>query len=53
VVIYRDGAKLGGEGELRSIATVQIREIRYYDAIAATQRFGVDHSGGAIAVTTQ
>jgi len=53
VVIYRDGAKLGGESELRGIATVQIREIRYFDAIAATQRFGVDHSAGAIVITTQ
>ncbi|HEX8244534.1 MAG TPA: hypothetical protein VF541_13600 [Longimicrobium sp.] len=53
VVIYRDGVKLGGEGELRQISTVQIREIRFLDAMQATQHFGLDHAGGAILVTTQ
>jgi len=53
VVVYRDGVKMGGENELRSISTAQIREIRYLDAMAATQRYGMDHAGGAILVTTQ
>src|SRR3954453_14098888 len=53
VVVYRDGVKMGNHSELRSIPTLQIREIRYLDAMAATQRFGMDHSGGAILVTTQ
>jgi hypothetical protein len=53
VVVYRDGVKMGNASELRSISTVQIREIRYLDAMAATQRFGMDHAGGAILVTTQ
>ena len=53
VVVYRDGVKMGNEGELRNISLVQIREIRYLDAMAATQRFGMDHAGGAILVTTQ
>jgi len=53
VVVYRDGVKMGGASELRSISTVQIREIRYLDAMAATQRFGMDHAGGAVLVTTQ
>lgn len=53
VVVYRDGVKMGDGSELRSITIVQVREIRYLDAMAATQRFGMDHSGGAILVTTQ
>ena len=53
VVVYRDGVKMGGASELRSISTVQVREIRYLDAMAATQRFGMDHAGGAILVSTQ
>jgi hypothetical protein len=53
VVVYRDGVKMGGDRELRSISVLQIREIRYLDAMAATQRFGMDHAGGAILVTTQ
>jgi hypothetical protein len=53
VVVYRDGVKMGNDSELRSIPTMQIREIRYLDAMAATQRFGMDHAGGAILVTTQ
>ncbi|HSU17409.1 hypothetical protein [Longimicrobium sp.] len=52
VVVYRDGVRMGGENELRSIATVTIREIRYLDAMAATQQFGTDHGGGAILVAT-
>ncbi len=53
VVVYRDDVKMGGESELRGIARVQIREIRYLDAMAATQRYGMDHAGGAILVSTQ
>ncbi|HEX6751540.1 MAG TPA: hypothetical protein VF092_29880 [Longimicrobium sp.] len=53
VVVYRDDVKMGGESELRGIGKVQIREIRYLDAMAATQRYGMDHAGGAILVSTQ
>ncbi|HEX8906008.1 MAG TPA: hypothetical protein VF771_14260 [Longimicrobiaceae bacterium] len=53
VVVYRDGVKMGGEYELRAISSASIREIRFYDAIAATQLFGVGHDGGAIVVNTQ
>jgi len=53
VVVYRDGMRVGGPGALRDIPVESIREIRYFDAIDATQRWGTDHAAGAIFVTTR
>lgn len=53
VVVYRDGMRVGGPRALLDIPAESIREIRYFDAIDATQRWGTDHAAGAIVVTTR
>lgn len=53
VVVYRDGMRMGGPGVLYDINPESIAEIRYFDAIDATQRWGTDHGAGAIFVTTR
>ncbi|HEV2147686.1 MAG TPA: hypothetical protein VGR37_09820 [Longimicrobiaceae bacterium] len=49
---YQDGAPLGGAESLRRIPRDAIREIQFLDGTVATQRFGTDHSAGAILVHT-
>ena len=52
VVIYYDSNRLGGPGELGSINVRDIRYVQHLDAVAATQRFGVGHTQGAIVVSS-
>jgi hypothetical protein len=52
VQVYLDITRMGGLDQLRSISTQNIVYIRYYDGIAATARWGLDHGGGAILVST-
>lgn len=35
---------------LNSLTAEQVREIRFLDAVAATQRFGTDHGAGALMI---
>ena len=51
VVIYFDATRLGGPAELRNIRVSDIDHVQHYDAVAATQRFGVGHTQGAILVS--
>jgi hypothetical protein len=53
LVVYRDGMRLGGPEALRDVNLESIREMRFYDAIEATQRWGTDHGAGAIYVTSR
>jgi len=53
LVVYRDGMRVGGVSALREINPDSIREIRFYDAIDATQRWGTDHGAGAVFITTR
>lgn len=52
VRVYRDGVSQGGAETLRSMHTADIAEIRFYDAVFATQRWGLDHGAGVIFITT-
>ena len=52
VRVYRDGMSIGGVDVLRSMPTVDIGGIRFYDAASATQRWGTGHAAGVIAITT-
>jgi hypothetical protein len=47
---YLDRQRLGAVSELSSIESAAIKEIRYYDAMAANSRFGTNNSAGAIQV---
>jgi hypothetical protein len=53
VQVYVDEIHLGGAGELRTIRMPSVAVIRHLDGIQATARYGRDHEGGAILVTTR
>lgn len=53
VWVYRDGMRAGGVDRLRNINTVEIQELRYYDGISASQRWGLGHENGVIHVTSR
>ncbi len=54
VIVYVDENRMpNGDDDLRTIEVQRIQYIRHYDPVAATQRFGVGHTEGAIQVSTQ
>jgi hypothetical protein len=53
VVIYLDGTRLGGLEFLRQIMASGIREATFLGGTEAAARYGVDHSAGAILLTTR
>jgi hypothetical protein len=53
VVIYLDGQRLGDVSMLARFTLNGIKEIRFYNASDATQRWGTGHSAGVIEVLTQ
>lgn len=53
VQVYIDDNRLGTVESLRTIATSMIQYIRWYDGIAATGRWGLDHGAGVIYVSTR
>lgn len=52
VQVYLDGVRMGGVDQLRTIDVRPVTYIRYFDGIAATARWGLDHGAGAIYVST-
>lgn len=52
-VVYVDGVKYGGLEQLRSLYSEHVLQIQYLSATNATTRFGMDHGGGAILITTR
>jgi|RhiMetdeSRZDD1v2_1073273.scaffolds.fasta_scaffold67654_2 hypothetical protein len=52
-VVYLDGVRIGGIDALHGIRSANVREIRWLDSRAATQRFGTGHSVGAILILTK
>jgi hypothetical protein len=52
VQVYLDGVRMGGVETLRTIDLRPVTYIRYFDGIAATARWGLDHGAGAIYVST-
>jgi hypothetical protein len=53
VIVYVDDTRMGGVETLRTITTASISYIRYYDGLAATGRWGMDHGQGVIYVSTR
>lgn len=53
IVVYIDGVRAGEPDMLADIATINIEEVRYYDARQAQFKFGVGHVQGAIEVITR
>jgi hypothetical protein len=52
VRVYVDNASFGGVESLRNVDIANIKTIRYFDGVAATARWGIDHGGGVILVMT-
>jgi hypothetical protein len=52
VVVYIDNVKVGPVTELKALGTLDLREIRYLSPRVATDRWGENHAGGVIYVTT-
>lgn len=53
VQVYLDDNRLGTVESLRTISTPMIQYIRWYDGIAATGRWGLDHGAGVVYVSTR
>lgn len=53
VQVYLDDTRLGGVENMRAISVTPVQYIRWYDGIAATGRWGLDHGAGVIYVSTR
>jgi len=52
-VVYVNGVRYGDKESLKSIAALQIEQIRYLPPSEATVKYGSDHSGGAFLIDTK
>ncbi len=53
VLVYLDGYRLGDVGTLRGIEIAAVQYIRYYPPAEASARWGFNHGGGVIYVSTR
>jgi hypothetical protein len=53
VRVYLDDSLVGAPEQLKSISTRSIASMRFFDGVAATQRWGLNHGQGAIVVSTR
>ncbi|MBC7896494.1 MAG: hypothetical protein H7066_13850 [Cytophagaceae bacterium] len=52
IQVYLDNQRMGGLEQLRTISPRTVAQVRRYDGIEATSRWGMDHGAGVIAITT-
>ncbi len=52
-MVYVDEMRFGDLASLRTFSAAQIYRVQYINAADATTRFGSDHLGGAILITTR
>lgn len=53
VVVYIDNIRMGGPENLNRVNSTSVATMEYIDALTAQQRFGLDHTNGAILVDTR
>ena len=53
VQVHLDDVRLGGVETLREIPVIEIAYIQFFDPATASARWGLDHSQGAIYVSTR
>ena len=53
IQVYLDNQRMGGLEQLRSLNPRSVYSVQYFDGIAATARWGLNHGAGAIFVTSQ
>jgi hypothetical protein len=51
--VYVDGTRLGGTDQLANIPAMTVQRIRFYGPTDAQARWGLNHTNGAIEVTTK
>lgn len=51
IPVYVNGQRIGGDRPLDRYTVAELREARFLNATAATQRFGTGHTSGAILLT--
>ena len=51
--VYLDGVKYGDLNSLKLISADQLTRVEYLNGSEATTRYGTDHVGGAILITTK
>ena len=51
--VYLDGAKYGDTQTLKIINGERVSRVQYLNGSEATTRYGADHVGGAILITTR
>jgi hypothetical protein len=51
--VYLDGVKYGDLNSLKLISAEQLTRVQYLNGSEATTRYGTDHVGGAILITTK
>lgn len=52
IQVVMNGARLGGVAALRRIAAADVEQFQYWDATAATSRWGVGFGKGAIEISS-
>lgn len=52
IQVYLDNQRMGGIEQLRAISPRTVAQVRHFDGIEATSRWGMDHGAGVIAITT-
>jgi hypothetical protein len=52
-IVYLDGSRYGSIDQMKSLSADRIFQIQYLSAANATTRFGMDHTGGAILITSK
>lgn len=53
IQVHMDGTRLGGVSVLRSLPTVGVVYIQWFDPVAAAARWGLDHGHGAIYISSR
>ena len=53
VMVYLDGTRIGGPSTLRRIMASDMESAQYLNASEAASRYGLNHSGGAILISTR
>ena len=52
-IVYLDGFKYGSLEQMKSMSADRVFQIQYLSAANAQTRFGLDHTGGAILITSK
>lgn len=52
-VVYLNGMRYGSIDQMRSLSADAVVQIQYLSAADATTRFGMDHTAGAILITSK